>query len=48
MVRVLLGMDRKLPFDSADALACAICHIHTAQVEKRVAKTQQQADDRSV
>jgi crossover junction endodeoxyribonuclease RuvC len=48
MVRVLLGMDRKPPTDAADALACAICHIHTAQVEQRVAKTQQQADGQSV
>ena len=48
MVRVLLGMDRKPPSDAADALACAICHIHTAQVEQRVAKMQQQADGQPV
>lgn len=36
MVRVLLGF-RELPgSDEADALACAICHIHTAQVEARL------------
>ncbi len=48
MVRVLLGMDRKPPSDAADALACAICHIHTVQVEQRVAKMQQQADGQPV
>lgn len=47
MVRVLLGMDRKPPTDAADALACAICHIHTAQVERRLAQNQQQADGQS-
>ena len=31
MIRVLLGMDRKPPQDAADALACAICHIHSSQ-----------------
>ncbi|MBT7672032.1 MAG: crossover junction endodeoxyribonuclease RuvC, partial [Proteobacteria bacterium] len=31
MIRVLLGMDRKPPQDAADALACAICHIHNSQ-----------------
>ena len=36
MVRVLLGLKQKPPEDAADALACAICHIHTAQVEKRI------------
>lgn len=36
MVRVLLGL-RSLPeSDSADALACAICHIHSAQVAARI------------
>ena len=36
MVRVLLGL-RTLPGeDAADALACAICHIHTAQVANRM------------
>ena len=36
MVRVLLGMDYKPPVDAADALACAICHLHTAEGERRV------------
>tara|TARA_B100000686_G_scaffold320318_1_gene371865 strand:+ start:368 stop:775 length:408 start_codon:yes stop_codon:yes gene_type:complete len=31
MVRVLLSMDRKPPQDSADALACAICHLHHSE-----------------
>ena len=35
MVRVLLGMDRKPPQDAADALACAICHLHYAEVRQR-------------
>ncbi len=35
MVRVLLGMDRNPPQDAADALACAICHLHLSQGEKR-------------
>jgi len=38
MVRVLLGMRTHVPSDAADALACAICHIHTAQVESRLQK----------
>lgn len=31
MVRILLGLDRPPPLDTADALACAICHLNTAQ-----------------
>jgi len=38
MVRVLLGMRTQVPADAADALACAICHLHTAQVESRMQK----------
>jgi crossover junction endodeoxyribonuclease RuvC len=38
MVRVLLGMRTQVPVDAADALACAICHVHTAQVESRLQK----------
>ena len=36
MVRVLLGLRQALAVDEADALACAICHIHTAQVRNRL------------
>ena len=36
MVRVLLGLDAPPGFDEADALACAICHIHTMQVEEKL------------
>ena len=36
MVRVLLGFREPPKSDEADALACAICHIHTAQVESRL------------
>jgi len=28
MVRALLNLDRAPPADAADALACAICHVH--------------------
>ncbi|MGR3914051.1 MAG: crossover junction endodeoxyribonuclease RuvC [Gammaproteobacteria bacterium] len=34
MVRVLLGLRATPGADEADALACAICHIHTAQAAK--------------
>ncbi len=37
MVRVLLGLTATPTEDEADALACAICHIHIAQVEQRLA-----------
>ncbi len=37
MVRVLLGLTANPGTDEADALACAICHIHTAQVQTRLA-----------
>ena len=36
MVRVLLGLRASPGTDEADALACAICHIHTAQVEEKL------------
>ncbi|MFC1664577.1 crossover junction endodeoxyribonuclease RuvC [Pseudomonadota bacterium] len=36
MVRVLLGLRQKPAADAADALACAICHIHTEQIESRL------------
>ncbi len=36
MVRVLLGLRASPSTDEADALACAICHIHTAQVEAKL------------
>ena len=38
MVRVLLGLTAAPPEDEADALACAICHIHTAQGQQQLAK----------
>ena len=31
MVRVLLGLQSNPPADTADALACAICHINSAR-----------------
>ncbi len=36
MVRALLGLTQTPQSDEADALACAICHIHTAQVEEKL------------
>lgn len=36
MVRVLLGLTVNPAADAADALACAICHIHTADVMARI------------
>jgi len=36
MVRVLLGLREAPGADESDALACAICHIHTAQVEAKL------------
>jgi len=35
MIRALLGLRQRPQADAADALACAICHIHTAQSERR-------------
>jgi len=36
MVRVLCGLRSAPPADAADAIACAICQIHTAQVEQKL------------
>lgn len=36
MVRVLLGLRSTPGSDEADALACAICHVHTHQVETKL------------
>ncbi|MGR3985078.1 MAG: crossover junction endodeoxyribonuclease RuvC [Gammaproteobacteria bacterium] len=36
MVRVLLGLRAPPGADEADALACAICHIHSAQAAKTI------------
>lgn len=36
MVRVLLALQQAPPLDTADALACAICHINTAQGMTRI------------
>ncbi len=37
MVRVILGLDHiPQPDDAADALAVAICHIHSRQVAQRL------------
>jgi crossover junction endodeoxyribonuclease RuvC len=36
MVRALLGLTHTPQSDEADALACAICHLHTAQVQEKL------------
>lgn len=36
MVRVLLGLRKAPALDTADALACAICHLNTAQGTARL------------
>ena len=36
MVKTLLGLKQLPPFDAADALACAICHIHTRRLVNRI------------
>ena len=41
MVRVLLGLRSNPGLDASDALACAICHVHTAQIEGRLQKAAQ-------
>ena len=38
MVRALLGLRAPPPSDEADALACAICHLHTMQVEQKLSR----------
>ncbi len=38
MVRVLCGLRTAPAADAADAIACAICQIHTAQVESKLAR----------
>ena len=36
MVRILLGMNYIPPQDTADALACAICHLHTIESARNI------------
>ncbi|MDH3693756.1 MAG: crossover junction endodeoxyribonuclease RuvC [Gammaproteobacteria bacterium] len=36
MVRALLGLTANPPSDAADALGCAICHLHTSHIEDRL------------
>lgn len=36
MVRAILGLTVTPTTDEADALACAICHIHTIQVKRKL------------
>ena len=41
MVKILLGLERNPPADAADALACAICHIHTRQIAAHLSSREQ-------
>ncbi|MFT5259338.1 MAG: crossover junction endodeoxyribonuclease RuvC [Saprospiraceae bacterium] len=41
MVRILLRLTKTPQSDAADALACAICHAHTAQLESKLQQGQQ-------
>ncbi|MBO68462.1 MAG: crossover junction endodeoxyribonuclease RuvC [Acidiferrobacteraceae bacterium] len=36
MVKMLLGLHDAPPTDAADALGCAICHIHNQQILRRI------------
>lgn len=36
MVSLLLGIQKKLREDAADALACALCHVHITQTQNRL------------
>ena len=36
MVRVLLNLSKKPQSDAADALACAICHVHSADLANKL------------
>jgi len=36
MVRALLGLTANPPSDAADALGCAICHLHTSHIKDRL------------
>lgn len=38
MMKVLLGLPEAPEVDASDALACAISHIHHAEVEQRIAR----------
>lgn len=36
MVRILLKLSKRPQADAADALACAICHVHSADLANRI------------
>ena len=38
MVKILLGLQGKIQTDAGDALGVALCHIHHAQTERRLAR----------
>lgn len=44
MVRALLGLTRAPQADAADALACAICHLHLSEGRRRIAEGARRAE----
>ncbi len=40
MVSIMLGLKESPPPDTADALACAICHFHTSATLDRIDRTE--------
>jgi crossover junction endodeoxyribonuclease RuvC len=36
MVRILLNLNKNPQADAADALACAICHVHSADLANKL------------
>jgi crossover junction endodeoxyribonuclease RuvC len=47
MVRALLGLTRAPQADAADALACAICHLHLSESRRRIAAGARAAEART-
>ncbi len=43
MVRVLLRLSKTPQSDAADALACAICHLHSAQLQEKLTQSLKRA-----
>ncbi len=43
MVRILLGLTAAPQADEADALACAICHLHTLQLAEKLRRASYRA-----
>ncbi len=43
MVRILLRLTQTPQSDAADALACAICHLHSAQLQQKLSQGRRNA-----